>query len=132
MADHRSTSNGSAEPGHRVVVRSARVDDRGPGLSVAAVRRPMCSGRIRTVIRDGASVLDVGRSHRIVPDRTWMALLLRDQGCQAPGCGSRAGLEAHHIEHWADGGRTDPPNLANPEGDLSGLARISGNVPIED
>jgi hypothetical protein len=71
----------------------------------------MCNARIRTVIRDGQAVLDVGRSHRVVSDTQFRALLLRDQGCRAPGCGSRTGLEAHHLEHWADGGNTDMTNL---------------------
>jgi hypothetical protein len=28
-----------------------------------------------------------------------------------PGCDRRHGLHAHHIEHWAHGGRTTPDNL---------------------
>ena len=62
--------------------------------------------------RDGQStVLDVGRSHRLVTDRQYRALLLRDGGCGFPGCGSTDGLEAHHVKHWLYGGRTDLANL---------------------
>lgn len=39
------------------------------------------------------------------------ALLMRDGGCAHPGCRSRRGVQAHHIEHWINGGRTDLANL---------------------
>ena len=104
--------NCSAEPStpSTTAVTTARIDH-GPALTLAAVRRLMCNARIRTVIRTGTAVLDVGRSRRVVSDTQFRALLLRDQGCRAPGCGSRTGLQAHHLEHWADGGRTDMANL---------------------
>jgi hypothetical protein len=38
------------------------------------------------------------------------ALWIRDGCCRVPGCGRRRHLQAHHIEHWADGG---PICLAN-------------------
>jgi Domain of unknown function (DUF222) len=59
----------------------------GPGLPDRVVLRLLCEGRIRTVIKDGASnVLDVGRSHRLVTDRQYRALLLRQHGhCAHPG-----------------------------------------------
>jgi hypothetical protein len=38
-------------------------------------------------------------------------LRLRDRGCTFPGCGSRWFLHAHHIHHWADGGKTTLDNL---------------------
>jgi len=73
----------------------------------------VCDGRIRTVIHDGASnVLDVGRSHRLVTDRQYRALLLRQHGhCGHPGCPNTKALHAHHRIHWIHGGRTDLDNL---------------------
>jgi hypothetical protein len=38
-------------------------------------------------------------------------LVFRDRGCTFPGCGSRWFLHAHHIRHWADGGKTALNNL---------------------
>src|SRR5665213_3124149 len=76
------------DPGAPIVARPhARVAD-GPGLPDRVVLRLICDGRIRTVIHDGASnVLDVGRSHRLVTDRQYRALLARQHGCCAhPGC----------------------------------------------
>ena len=35
---------------------------------------------------------------------------MRDRGCRFPGCGSRF-TDAHHVQHWADGGATRLDNL---------------------
>lgn len=37
--------------------------------------------------------------------------MVRDRSCRFPGCGARRHLHAHHVRHWADGGRTDVANL---------------------
>jgi HNH endonuclease len=36
---------------------------------------------------------------------------LRDGGCRFPGCTHERYVDAHHIEHWADGGETKLSNL---------------------
>ena len=79
----------------------------GPGLPDRVVQRLLCAGRIRTVVQDGASnVLDVGRSHRLVTDRQYRALMVRQHGhCLHPGCPNRKNLHAHHRIHWIHGGR---------------------------
>jgi hypothetical protein len=85
----------------------------GPGLPDRVVQRLLCEGRIRTLIQDsGSNVLDVGRSHRLVTDRQYRALLLRQHGhCAHPGCPNTKNLHAHHRIHWIHGGRTDLDNL---------------------
>jgi hypothetical protein len=85
----------------------------GPGLPDRVVLRLLCEGRIRTVVHDSAAnVLDVGRSHRLVTDRQYRALLLRQHGhCAHPGCPNTKNLHAHHRIHWIHGGRTDLDNL---------------------
>ncbi|MGD8214855.1 HNH endonuclease signature motif containing protein [Aestuariimicrobium sp. Y1814] len=55
----------------------------------------------------------VGRSLRIVPDRTRVLVEDRDRGCRYPGCGVGGFLENHHLVHWKDGGPTDPDNLVS-------------------
>ena len=84
----------------------------GPGLPDAVVKRLTCAGRIRTAVHDhDGTVLDLGRSHRVVGERLYRALLLRDQGCCTyPGCAHTRELQAHHVRHWLSGG---PTNLAN-------------------
>ena len=77
-----------------------------------AARRVACDAGL-VVLRHAADgqVLDVGRRSRTVPSALRRALLSRDRGqCQFPGCESRH-CDAHHVEHWADGGETRLQNL---------------------
>ena len=77
-----------------------------------AARRVACDAGL-VVLRHAADgqVLDVGRRSRTVPSAMRRALLSRDHGqCQFPGCESRH-CDAHHVEHWADGGETRMQNL---------------------
>jgi hypothetical protein len=84
----------------------------GPGLPQRVLERLLCSGRVRTaVLGRGGRPLDLGRNNRVVSQRVFAALLLRDGGCGHPGCDSRIGLEAHHVKHWLHGGRTVMDNL---------------------
>ena len=81
-------------------------------LGREAARRVACDAGL-VVLRHGAGgeVLDVGRRTRTVPSAMRRALLSRDRGqCQFPGCESRH-CDAHHVEHWADGGETRLQNL---------------------
>ena len=81
-------------------------------LGKEAARRVACDAGI-VVLRHaaGGEVLDVGRRTRTVPSAMRRALLSRDRGqCQFPGCESRH-CDAHHVEHWADGGETRLQNL---------------------
>ena len=81
-------------------------------LGREAARRVACDAGI-VVLHHGAGgeVLDVGRRTRTVPSAMRRALLSRDRGqCQFPGCESRH-CDAHHVEHWADGGETRLQNL---------------------
>ncbi|MEX1258985.1 MAG: DUF222 domain-containing protein [Gemmatimonadota bacterium] len=59
----------------------------------------------------GGAAASAGHARtRVVPPRMRRALDLRDRGCRFPGCGSRY-TDAHHIRHWADGGKTTLDNL---------------------
>ena len=59
--------------------------------------------------RDG-NVLNVGRKSRKIPAGLRRALSFRDRGCRYPGCPSTR-VDAHHVDHWADGGDTKLSNL---------------------
>jgi hypothetical protein len=50
-------------------------------------------------------------SGRHVSPQQWELLEFRDRGCTYPGCEARRHLHAHHIRHWADGGKTTMDNL---------------------
>src|SRR5665213_4610678 len=123
----RDPGDASCDPNEMPVPRSAERDPDdapivgrpyariagGPGLPDRIVLRLLCEGRIRTVINGSATnVLDVGRSHRLVTDRQYRALLARQHGhCAHPGCPNTKNLHAHHRIHWIHGGRTDLNNL---------------------
>jgi hypothetical protein len=93
------------EPGGR-----CELDD-GPPLAVETARRLACDASfVRLLERDGQP-LRIGRKTRTIPPALRRALNARDRGCRFPGCGSRRFLDAHHIEHWANGGTTDLDNL---------------------
>jgi len=100
--------SGSAEP----LSPWARVEN-GPGLPDRVAKRLACSGRVRTAVhRPDGTLLDLGRSHRLVTDRQFAGLMIRQQGhCAFPGCRHDRWLEAHHVRHWLYGGRTDLDNM---------------------
>jgi hypothetical protein len=67
--------------------------------------------RVHVETSESGEILDVGRARRTIPSAIGRALWLRDGGCRAPGCGRKHHLHAHHIEAWADGGKTSTSNL---------------------
>jgi len=115
----RGTCRGDERPGARVGTPNRERSEPwravlhdGTWLSGQTFQRLACDCGL-TIVKtatDGTP-LDVGRKRRTIPPALWTALLSRDQGqCQFPGCTCRVFLEAHHIEHWSQGG---PTNLAN-------------------
>jgi hypothetical protein len=89
---------------------AAQLDD-AQWLHPETARRLACdAGVIRILELDGRP-LSVGRRTRSVPPALRRALHSRDRCCRFPGCTQRRFLHAHHIEHWAHGGRTDLSNL---------------------
>ena len=84
----------------------------GPLISTETARRLGCDAElVARVERDGLPV-SVGRSRRTVPVALRRLLEARDdQTCCFPGCESRRHLQAHHREHWANGGETSLENL---------------------
>lgn len=87
--------------------------DGGPPLSRTTARRLACDASVvRMVERDGEP-LSVGRKTRSIPPALRRALRARDGGCRFPGCTHDRFIDAHHIEHWADGGATDLKNLVH-------------------
>ncbi len=80
-------------------------------VSAETSRRLACDASVVRIDHDATGgVLDVGRKTRTIPSSIRRALAARDTGCRFPGCTSRR-CDAHHIEHWADGGVTSLDNL---------------------
>jgi hypothetical protein len=80
-------------------------------LSHDALRRLGCDASLVRILERDGRPLSVGRKTRTIPPALRRALQSRDGGCAFPGCSQRHHVDAHHIEHWADGGRTDAANL---------------------
>ncbi|HWC10460.1 MAG TPA: DUF222 domain-containing protein, partial [Acidimicrobiales bacterium] len=83
----------------------------GPGVAPGLRRYLSCDARLRAVVEAEGRALSVGRAHRIVPERTRVAIEERHGGCRVPGCGHTRWLQVHHVTHWEDGGPTDTANL---------------------
>ncbi|MEV1072236.1 HNH endonuclease signature motif containing protein [Micromonospora parva] len=86
--------------------------DTGLHLTPEAVRRLACDAAILPAVLSGAGQpLDLGRQRRLISGPLRRALVLRDRGCAFPGCDRPPRwCDAHHIEHWADGGDTSLTN----------------------
>jgi hypothetical protein len=79
----------------------------GPAIPSDLARRLTCDAMVSL---DG---LNSGRTTRVVSPAQRRALEARDgRTCALPGCNRIHGLQAHHLRHWAHGGRTDLANLA--------------------
>jgi len=83
-----------------------------PWLTPATARRISCDASLMTVLEDEqGQVLNVGRRSRVVPSTIRRALQERDGVCRYPSCHESVYVEAHHIQHWAEGGETKLDNL---------------------
>ena len=82
--------------------------DEAAGIHVSAetARRMACDAATVSMRHGpGGEILDVGRRTRTISPALRRALAARDRQCRFPGCGN-ARSDAHHLKHWADGGRT--------------------------
>ena len=105
------TTVGSTADRYQLVVHVDEKSLRGgigrADLPVDTVKRLSCDGSVVTVTEtESGAPLDVGRKQRTVPTPLKRALWARDRGCSFPGCDRKHYVDAHHIEHWAEGGFT--------------------------
>ncbi len=82
-------------------------------VPLPTVRRLTCDGALVPVlVGEDGEPLNIGRRRRSVSTAIKRALLSRDRACCGwPGCTRRHSLQAHHLEHWAEGGETSLSNL---------------------
>ncbi|WP_344192228.1 HNH endonuclease signature motif containing protein [Pedococcus aerophilus] len=74
--------------------------------------RFVSDGVVQPVWETQGRPVSVGRSMRILPERSRRLVLDRDRGCRFPGCPTTntGFVEIHHLHPWADGGATDTTN----------------------
>ena len=100
-----------AETLHEHSAGRCEIED-GPSIAAETARRLSCDASLLTMIEnEHGEPLDVGRKTRSIPPAIRRALNSRDGGCRFPGCTHKRFIDAHHIEHWADGGDTKLTNL---------------------
>ena len=81
-------------------------------LPIESVRRLCCDGSIVPMVEnDQGEPLNVRRKVRTITTAIRRALWARDKGCGFPGCSHTRFVDAHHIQHWAEGGETSVDNL---------------------
>ena len=85
--------------------------EHGPALPPETARRLGCDASVVRILERDGRPLSIGRKTRTLSPALRRALRSRDRTCRFPGCCQHRYLHAHHIEHWAHGGRTDLSNL---------------------
>ena len=87
---------------------AGHLEGSGELVSIETVDRHICATGAIPIRFEGKQVVDVGRAKRLFNRRQRRALAARDGGCRFPGCGRPPSwTEAHHINEWSKGGRTD-------------------------
>jgi len=90
----------------------SELDHVGP-VSPETTRRIACDASVMRVMMAGRSEpVDIGRRTPVVPSSMRRAVIVRDRHCRFPGCDRpHHWCDAHHVQHWADGGETSMANL---------------------
>ncbi|GHF11719.1 HNH endonuclease signature motif containing protein [Pseudolysinimonas yzui] len=98
-----SASDLAAGVGHGVIEGSNEA------VSIGTVQALACANGTQPALLDSlGNVLDLGREQRLFSRHQRVALAIRDGGCLWHGCERPPSwCEAHHIDHYADGGCTD-------------------------
>jgi hypothetical protein len=81
-------------------------------LSREAAERLSCDALWQVLTEDDQGTpVNLGRRRRSAPHWLRSLLMCRDGCCRFPGCQAVRFLHAHHMEHWSQGGGTDPENM---------------------
>ncbi len=88
--------------------------EHGPSMAAETARRLSCDASIVALVEnEDGEPLNVGRKTRTISAPLRRLLAARDKGCRFPGCSNSRYIDAHHIEHWVNGGETKPSNLVS-------------------
>jgi len=116
-ASDSGTVFGTHKPGVRVVVAAADLDRRRgaatlegqtSAVSIATAHRRACTDGYLPIFLGDTRRLDLGRTQRTFSAMQRVVLAVKWGGCVFPGCDRPPSwTEAHHINEWSRGGRTD-------------------------
>ena len=82
-------------------------------IPAETARRLACDAAITPVfVGSESDQPQAGQTSRSISGSQRKALVVRDKGCRFPGCDRPPDwTDAHHLQHWADGGKTVMDNL---------------------
>ena len=82
-------------------------------IPAETARRLACDAAITPIVIGAESEQPrAERTTRVISGALRKALVVRDRGCRFPGCDRPPDwTDAHHLQHWADGGETRMDNL---------------------
>jgi hypothetical protein len=81
-------------------------------LPSETLKRVLCDTSMVIVVHDAdGKVIKISDRKRTIPRAKRRALKMRDLHCRFPGCANKRFLDAHHIEHWIEGGDHELDNL---------------------
>jgi Domain of unknown function (DUF222)/HNH endonuclease len=82
-------------------------------IPAETARRLACDAAITPVfVGSESDQPQAGQTSRSISGSQRRALVVRDKGCRFPGCDRPPDwTDAHHLQHWADGGETVMDNL---------------------
>ena len=84
----------------------------GTPISSHTVQRLACDGVLHRVLKADSMVIDVGRAKRTAQPAQWRGLKARYKTCAWSECDRPIGwTQAHHLDFWMKGGRTDLPKM---------------------
>jgi Domain of unknown function (DUF222)/HNH endonuclease len=88
--------------------------EHGASMAAETARRLACDASVVPLYEnDDGEPLNVGRKTRTISAPLRRVLNARDKGCRFPGCSNTRYIDAHHVQHWANGGETKPSNLVS-------------------
>ena len=104
-----SSHNHDVRTNHVTPSKRPRLKGAGPVARETALRLS-CDCSLSTYISCNGEPMDIGRKSRIWTNGQSRGIKERDEHCQFPGCNQVHRLENHHLDHWANGGKTSVSN----------------------
>lgn len=83
----------------------------GPVVADSVARYLGCDAQVLVMAYRNGRLLGITPTDRTPSRKVRRYLEHRDQGCTHPLCSQRRWLQAHHLQHWEDGGPTEVWNL---------------------
>jgi hypothetical protein len=88
---------------------AGHIEGQTEAISINTIERHICeTGFVEALFNSDGQALNLGREQRLYTPRQRTLLAIRDGGCRFPNCSRPPSwTEAHHINAWQHGGKTD-------------------------